>query len=177
VIVAPFNDPIGTDAILQWPGGVKMQLYHHFKASTNSPLNTIPENRVYLSPDSADSFVRSFVPFAAGRVLSDDKQADAGEIGRPGDTFRCIRITSLFGDVRVLVTDGHLPYPFGYEVSGYEVSDLDATLNKAKAAGAKLLSPPYASGGRNSAIVQFPGGYIAEIHSVGIAGAQTPRAK
>jgi hypothetical protein len=27
VIVAPFKDPIGIDAILQWPGGVKMQIY------------------------------------------------------------------------------------------------------------------------------------------------------
>ena len=24
----------------------------------------------------------------------------------------------------VLVTDGHLPYPFGREMTGYEVSDL-----------------------------------------------------
>lgn len=31
VIVAPFKDPIGIDTIIQWPGGVKMQLYWHFK--------------------------------------------------------------------------------------------------------------------------------------------------
>ncbi len=30
VIVSPFNDPIGRDAIVQWPGGVDMsQLYWH----------------------------------------------------------------------------------------------------------------------------------------------------
>src|SRR5436305_13275874 len=29
VIVAPFDDPIGRDAIVQWPGGVNMQLYWH----------------------------------------------------------------------------------------------------------------------------------------------------
>ena len=29
VIVAPFNDPVGRDAIVQWPGGVNMQLYWH----------------------------------------------------------------------------------------------------------------------------------------------------
>ena len=29
VIVEPFPDPIGRDAIIQWPGGVNMQLYWH----------------------------------------------------------------------------------------------------------------------------------------------------
>src|SRR5579859_6324033 len=29
VVVAPFNDPIGRDAIIQWPGGVNTQLYWH----------------------------------------------------------------------------------------------------------------------------------------------------
>jgi hypothetical protein len=30
VLVAPFLDPIGRDAIVQWPGGADMQLYWHF---------------------------------------------------------------------------------------------------------------------------------------------------
>ena len=47
-----------------------------------------------------------------------------------------------------------------------QVKDLAATLEKAKAAGAKILSAPYAAGDRSSAIVQFPGGYIAEVHSL-----------
>ena len=64
-----------------------------------------------------------------------------------------------------MVTDGHLPYPFGYETTGYEVSDLEATLNKAQAAGAKVISTPYISASRRSAMLQFPGGYIAEVHS------------
>ena len=37
---------------------------------------------------------------------------------------------------------------------------------KAKAAGAAVLVEPYAADGRDAALVQFPGGYIAEIHSV-----------
>jgi predicted enzyme related to lactoylglutathione lyase len=68
--------------------------------------------------------------------------------------------------VLVLVTDGHLPYPFGHELTGYQVQDLGATLNKAKAAGAKILSAPYTAGDRITAIVEFPGGYIAEIHTL-----------
>ena len=143
-----------------------MQLYWHFKASTNPPLETIPENRIYLSIDRADDFVRDFVAFSGGKVVSDDSHADAGEIGRAGLIYRRIRITSLFGNMQVNVTDGHLSYPFGYETTGYQVSDLDATLAKAKAAGATILSPPFKSADRTSAIVHFPGGYIAEVHSV-----------
>jgi predicted enzyme related to lactoylglutathione lyase len=166
VIVEPFKDPIGIDSVIQWPGGVKMQLYWHFKPSTSPPLETIPDNRVYVSADQADNFVRDFVSFAQGKVVADDKQADAGEIGRPGETYRRIRITSLFGSMQVLVTDGHLPYPFGHELTGYQVQDLGATLEKAKAAGAKVLSAPYKAGDRSTAIVEFPGGYIAELHSL-----------
>jgi hypothetical protein len=142
-----------------------MQLYWHFKQSTGPPLETVPENRVYVSPDMADEFVRDFIAFSSGTVVSDDKQADAGEIGRAGETYRRIRVTSLFGNMQVLVTDGHLPYPFGHETTGYDVEGLAATLKKAAAAGVKVLSPPYGSDGRSSTIVEFPGGYIAEIHT------------
>jgi len=165
-IVEPFKDPIGMDAVIQWPGGVKMQLYWHFKPSTRPPLETVPDSRVYVSQDQADNFVRCFVGFAGGKVIADDKHADAGEIGRAGATYRRIRITSLFGNMQVLVTDGHLPYPFGHELTGYQVQDLRSTLDKAKAAGVKILSAPYTIGDRTSAIVEFPGGYIAEVHSV-----------
>jgi predicted enzyme related to lactoylglutathione lyase len=165
VIVEPFKDPIGIDAVIQWPGGVKMQLYWHFTPSTNAPLETIPDNRVYVSGDQADNFVDSFVRFAHGKIVADDKQAEAGEIGRAGKTYRRIRITSRFGNMQVLVTDGHLPYPFGHEITGYEVKDIGTTLEKAKASGAKILSPPYKMSDRITAIVEFPGGYIAEIHS------------
>jgi predicted enzyme related to lactoylglutathione lyase len=167
VIVEPFKDPIGRDAVVQWPGGLKMQLYWHFTAPNYPPLETIPDNRVYVSRDVADKFVASFVRFAHGKVLADDAHADAGEIGRAGETCRRVRITSGFGNMQVLVTDGHLPYPFGHEITGYEVRDLGATLEKAKGTGVRILSAPYTTDdGRMSAIVEFPGGYIAEIHSV-----------
>ena len=45
----PFNDPIGRDAIIQWPGGVNTQLYWHTTAPSYKALQTIPENRVYVS--------------------------------------------------------------------------------------------------------------------------------
>ena len=165
VIVAPFNDPIGRDAIVQWPGGVNMQLYWHTTAPSYPELQTGPENRVYVSPDRADAFIQSFVQFSWGTVAGDDPKAPGVEIGRPSDTYRRIRVASTFGTVVALVTDGHLPYPYGREMTGYETLDLDTTLAKAKAAGVRVLVEPYAAADRRSAFVQFPGGYIAEIHA------------
>jgi predicted enzyme related to lactoylglutathione lyase len=165
VIVAPFNDPIGRDAIVQWPGGVNMQLYWHTTAPNYATLQTIPENRVYVSPDRADAFIRSFVLFSGGTVVGDDAQAPGVEIGRPSETYRRVRIASTFGNVAVLVTDGHLPYPYGRELTGYETLDLDTTLAQAKLAGARVLVEPHSADDRRSAFVQFPGGYIAEVHA------------
>jgi predicted enzyme related to lactoylglutathione lyase len=166
VTVATFPDPIGRDAIIEWPGGVRMQLYWHTQAPQYDALQTIPENRVYVSPERADALVRNFVAFSHGKVVSDDRTAPGVEIGRPDDTYRRVRIESGFGKMTVLATDGHLPYPFGREMTGYEVADLAATLDKAKAAGATVLVQPFTSDKREAALVQFPGGYIAEIHSV-----------
>jgi len=165
VLVTPFNDPIGRDAIIQWPGGVNTQLYWHTTAPSYKALQTIPENRVYVSADRVTAFVDSFLAFSHGNVIADDAHAPGVEIGRPSDTYRRIRIQSNFGKLTVLVTDGHLPYPYGHEMMGYEVSDLAATLAKAKAAGVQVLVPPYTADQRAAALVQFPGGYIAEIHS------------
>ena len=166
VLVAPFYDPIGRDAIIQWPGGVNTQLYWHTTAPSYAPLQTIPENRVYVSADRVDTFVRSFVAFSQGSVVSDEPRAPGAEIGRPKETYRRVRIESKFGKLTALVTDGHLPYPYGREMTGYEVTNLTDTLAKAKASGSDVLVPPFKTDERESAVVSFPGGYIAEIHSV-----------
>jgi hypothetical protein len=165
VVVAPFKDPIGLDAIIQWPGGVYMQLYWHTTAPNYPKLDKVPENRVYVSPGRADAFVRAFVGFSQGKIVSDNKSAPGIEVGRPKDTYRRVRIDSTFGKIAVLVTDGQLPYPYGREVSGYEVANLTDTVSKAKAGGATVLVEPYTVDGRQAAIISFPGGYIAEIHS------------
>ncbi|WP_448663492.1 VOC family protein [Sphingomonas sp. CJ20] len=165
VVVAPFPDPIGRDAVIQWPGGVTMQLYWHTTKPSYAPFATVPENRVYVSPDAVDAFVRSFARFAHARTVSDDRAAPGVEVGAPGATYRRIRLESPFGRMRIAVTDGHLRWPYGRELTGYEVADLDATLAKATAAGVETLVPAFTADGRRSAMVRFPGGYIAEIHA------------
>jgi hypothetical protein len=112
-----------------------------------------------------DAFVRSFVAFSQGSVVSDEPHAPGVEIGRPAETYRRVRIESKFGKLTALVTDGHLPYPYGRETTGYEVTSLTDTLTRAKASGVTVLVPPYRTDEREAVLVQFPGGYIAEIHS------------
>jgi hypothetical protein len=165
VMVSPFPDPLGRDAIIQWPGGENMQLYWHTTRPSYDPLVTVPENRIYVSKDRADAFIRDFVAFSHGTVTSDDAVAPGVEIGRAGDTYRRVRIESEFGKAVVLVTDGHLPWPYGRELTGYEVSSVPNTVAKATSAGASVLVAPYTVDHRKAAIVQFLGGYIAEIHA------------
>lgn len=167
ILVATFPDPIGRDAIVQWPGGVAMQLYWHTTPPAYPALIRVPENRVYVAPGSADAFVRRWLAFSHGRVVSDAAGAAGIEIGRPGDRYRRIQLASGYGNMTVLVTDGHLPWPYGREVTGYGVADLDSTLVKAKTAGVEVLISPYDSGHRRAAIVRFPGGYVAELHADG----------
>jgi hypothetical protein len=166
ILVAPFRDAIGIDAVVRWPGGLETQFYWHFVAPDYPPLASTPDNRVYVSAASVEEFVRDFLRFAHGRLLSDERHADAGEIGRPGEVYRRIRIDSGFGRMQVLVTDGHLPYPFGRESTGYQVADMADTLARAKAAGVTLLVAPYQAADRSTAMLQFPGGYIAEVHAL-----------
>jgi predicted enzyme related to lactoylglutathione lyase len=165
VIVEAFPDAIGRDAVLEWPGGVRMQFYWHTNAPSYPPLKTVPENRVYVSPGAVDAFVASFVAFSHGAIVDDARSAPGVEIGRPGETYRRVRIESPFGKIAVFATDGHLPYPYGRETTGYEVADLPGALTKAEAAGATVLVPAYEADGRRAAIVKFPGGFIAELHS------------
>ena len=164
VVVTPFPDPIGQDAVVQWPGGVNMQLYWHTTVPSYEALASIPENRIYVSPGRLKAFVRSFITFSQGKIVSDDLHANGDEIGRPGDTFERVRIESPFGKMEVLATDGHLPYPYGREMTGYGVSALAETLARAEGSGARIVVATRQIDDHESAIVEFPGGYLAEIH-------------
>jgi len=97
---------------------------------------------------------------------------EAQEVCRTKDEAGQVNTVKMVGDEElrstvwtVHVTDGHLPFPYGRELTGYEVADLADTLAKAKTAGVAILAGPYAADHRNAAMVQFPGGYIAEIHA------------
>ncbi|WP_260928147.1 VOC family protein [Novosphingobium sp. 9] len=170
-LLTTFPDPIGRDSLIQWPGGVNMQIYWHTVKPSYTPLGTVPENRIYLTADAADKFINAWTGYAHAKITADDKTADGAQIGEPGKTIRRVSIRSGYGDMVVFVSDGLLPWPYGRDMTGYAVSDLSATLAKAKAAGVQTLVAPATYGKRQSAVVEFPGGYIAEIHSDAHAGA------
>src|SRR5580698_2898781 len=81
VMVTPFDDPIGKDAIIQFPGGVNTQLYWHTTAPSFPPLQTIPENRVYVSPWRLSDFLKSYLAFTHGKVVANDSHAPGVEVG------------------------------------------------------------------------------------------------
>ncbi|MDE1172886.1 MAG: glyoxalase [Parvibaculaceae bacterium] len=164
-LIETFPDPIGRDVVIQWPGGVNMQLYWHTMKPGYTPLASVPENRIYLTADAADAFIKHWVRFSQGRIVSDERAAPGAEAGQPDKKIRRVRIESGFGKMAVLVSNGQIPWPYGRDMTGYEVPDLSATLAKATAAGVETLVPPYDAGDRTAAIVRFPGGYIAEIHA------------
>lgn len=164
VLVEPFPDPIGRDAVIQWPGGINTQLYWHTAAPKYTPLTTVPENRVYISRYRVDAFIKSFLTFSKGHVVS-DRENEAAYLGQTAKV-REVELDSTFGKTQIFVTDGHLPYPFGLEKTGYAVKDLRITLDNALSSGAKILWRSSVAEVQHSAIVQFPGGYIAEIHQV-----------
>ena len=80
LVVSPFADPIGQDAVIQFPGGIDTQLYVHDTPPSYAALASVPQNRVYLSPDAAEAFLRSYLRFTGGRITSDDRRADGGEM-------------------------------------------------------------------------------------------------
>ena len=132
VIVEPFKDPIGVDAVIQWPGGVKMQLYWHSRRPPIRPskrFQTIASMCRKIRPTISYS---CFVHFAHGKVVADDKHADAGEIGRQGETYRRIRIASLIRQYAGPGDRWPFPYPFGHETTGYQVRDLGSDAGKSE---------------------------------------------
>lgn len=166
-LVAAFPDPIGRDSVIQFPGGIDTQLWHETTLSPNPfpALKTIPDNRVYVPSDTLGAFLKSYLAFTEGRVVLNDPHADGAQIGAPGTTYHRVAITSAYGDTVVIATtNGYLNNPFGHKVSGITVADLNATLARARANGAKVLWGPYAGDGGHSAMVSFPGGFITEIH-------------
>jgi hypothetical protein len=165
VTVTPFPDPIGLDAVVQWPGGINMQLYWHTKAPSYASFIHVPENRVYVSQDRIEAFESAFLKFSDGKVISDET-VPGTEIGKADATIRRIRIEATFGKMTIFGSDGHLTYPYGAETTGYEVDDLRATLTKAQSLGVSVLVPSTTVNGRKSAMVRFPGGYVAEIHEI-----------
>jgi hypothetical protein len=130
---------------------------------------------VYVAPDEFDHLVRSVLATFGGTA---SKQVVMTMTPTPSSTVSQLILTPV-GTISVFGFKTSIPFPFGLERTGYLVSAMDAalraaratgtdvadTIRKAKNAGVTFLLAAYQSDHRQAAMVQFPGGYIAEIHS------------
>lgn len=161
--VAPFDDLGGLQVILRLPGGSALQLYEPPAEMGFPVVQHVPEARLYLGPRTIDPFLEAFATVTLGSVVRDDREADASEVGHEG-TFRRVEFESGYGRLLVLQTNGHQPYPYGWDFTGFAVDDLARKLDAATIAGAQVLIEPHEANGRTSAMVQFRGGFVAELH-------------
>lgn len=166
VIVAPFKDAVGHDAVVQFPGGANSQLYSHDTFVAYPPLKSVPTRNVYEPVADADAFVTSMIRFTKGHVVWDHKAANGALLGRPGKPFRQIRLATDYGYVNVNATDGKVPYPFGHEVTDFRVENVPALVERATARGVSVLSPVTTIGRRTQVVLGFPGGWMAEFSAV-----------
>jgi hypothetical protein len=116
---------------------------------------------VYVAPDDFDHFVASVLATFGGTTT---KQVVTTVTPTPSSALSQLILTPV-GTISVFGYKTPVPYPFGLERTGYLVTNLGETLAKAKGAGATILVGPYQADQRQASFVQFPGGYIAEIHS------------
>jgi hypothetical protein len=131
-------------------------------------LITIQEQRVYVSPDNVAAYISGYLRFTGGQIIKVLPLADGRDIGQPGETYQRFYLKSSVGVVDVLVTNGQLPFPYGKEHDGFQVSDVVVTVQRAVNSGATALTDPIFANGRTSAIIEFPGGFIAEVHDKGV---------
>jgi hypothetical protein len=82
------------------------------------------------------------------------------------DAFVKVFLGALGGTSTKQVVLTVTPAPSSTSSTGYEVSSLTDTLAKTESLGVGIFVQPYSSSGRTAAIVEFPGGYVEEIHEV-----------
>src|SRR6476469_10756884 len=109
---------------------------------------------VYVAPQDFDRFVASLVATFGGTT---SKQGVFTVTPTPSSTISQLVLTPV-GTLSVFGFKTPIPYPFGVERTGYLVTDVDAAIREARAAGADVLVSPFNDPIGKDAIIQFPGG-------------------
>ena len=95
VIVAPFNDPIGRDVVIQFPGGVNMQLYWH--RARRRMLSCRPCQRIeYTCPQIRPT--RSSIASSSSRMVKSSPTIPARRVSKLGDRTTRIGVSALSRD-------------------------------------------------------------------------------
>src|SRR5579862_5352286 len=109
---------------------------------------------VYVAPDAVDKFVASFLATFGGQST---RQVVATVTPTPSSTTSQL-IQTPVGTVSLFGFKTPVPYPFGAERTGYLVTDMDAAVKAAQAAGASVIVAPFPDPIGRDAIIQWPGG-------------------
>jgi hypothetical protein len=115
---------------------------------------------VYVAPDDVDKFVASFTATFGGQST---KQVVATVTPTPSSTTSQL-IQTPVGTVSVFGFKTPIPYPFGAERTGYLVTDLDAAIKAARAAGADVVVAAFPDPIGRDAVVQWPGGVNMQLY-------------
>src|SRR6266404_9635890 len=109
---------------------------------------------VYVAPDDVDKFAASFTATFGGQST---KQVVATVTPTPSSTTSQL-IQTPAGTVSLYGFKTPIPYPFGAERTGYLVTDMDAAVKAAQAAGASVIVAPFPDPIGRDAVIQWPGG-------------------
>src|ERR1700723_247393 len=115
---------------------------------------------VYVAPADVDGFVESFLATFGGQST---KQVVATVTPTPSSTTSQLLQTPV-GTVSLFGFKTPIPFPFGAERTGYLVTNMDAAIRKAKAAGADILVEPFPDPIGRDAVIRWPGGVNTQIY-------------
>src|SRR6202051_1387836 len=115
---------------------------------------------VYVAPADVGGFVASFLATFGGQST---KQVVATVTPTPSSTTSQLLQTPV-GTVSLFGFATPVPYPFGAERTGYLVTDMDAAIKAARAAGADVLVAPFPDPIGRDAVIQLPGGVNTQIY-------------
>src|SRR6201994_3941199 len=115
---------------------------------------------VYVAPDAVDKFVASFLATFGGQST---KQVVATVTPTPSSTTSQLLQTPV-GTVSLFGFKTPIPYPFGAERTGYLVTDIDAAVEAARAAGAEGLVATFPDPIGRDGGIQWPGGINMQLY-------------
>src|SRR5438094_4923297 len=134
------------------------------RPATGSPMLAVgPQydtTHVYVAPEDFDRFVTSFVATFGGSL---SKQGVITVTPTPSSTMSQLVFTPV-GTISVFGFKTPVPYPFGRERTGYLVTDMDAAVRAARAAGADVIVAPFNDPIGRDVVIQFPGGVNMQLY-------------
>ncbi len=83
VVVSPFSDAIGRDAVIQWPGGVNMQLYWHTTKSSSPALQTVLKIASISRPIASLNSSTASLHFRTGKLFLTIRKRPESRSGDP----------------------------------------------------------------------------------------------